>query len=108
MAMKNLLTLFCLICSPISLADTLGSAPTHVDIGAVKTKGTLEYNAADQTYTITASGTNMWAGQDELHYAYQQIKGDFILLCHSFDSGPILPTPQNCRICANTQPCIHG
>lgn len=77
--MKNLLTLFCLICSPLSLASTLGDAPTHVDIGAVKTKGTLEYSAADQTYTITASGTNMWGGQDELHYAYTQLKGDFIL-----------------------------
>ncbi len=51
----------------------------HEDIGAVATPGSVVYDANNLTYTIKASGTNMWATKDEFHYAWKKMKGNFIL-----------------------------
>ena len=51
----------------------------HQDVGAVATPGSVVYNAEKTTYTIKASGTNMWATKDEFHYAWKRMKGNFIL-----------------------------
>lgn len=49
------------------------------DVGAPKNTGNTRYEAADQEYTLSGSGTNMWDTRDEFHFAYKKIKGDFIL-----------------------------
>jgi Tol biopolymer transport system component len=49
------------------------------DIGPVKTAGTATYDADEQTYTLTGSGTNMWFGEDEFFFAWRKMSGDFIL-----------------------------
>lgn len=51
----------------------------HEDVGAVATPGSVVYDAEKQTYTISASDTNMWANKDEFHYAWKRMKDDFIL-----------------------------
>lgn len=56
-----------------------GQFAAHGDIGAVKHAGSIEYNEQDQHYVISGSGKNMWFGEDELHFAYNKIKGDFIV-----------------------------
>lgn len=60
-------------------AAPLGQFAAYQDIGAVKHKGSAMYNPALQQYRISASGKNMWLGEDELHYVYTQLTGDFIL-----------------------------
>lgn len=59
--------------------DAVGIFADHADVGAPKKTGTAEYNAATQTYTLTGAGYNIWFGRDEFHYAFNKIKGDFIL-----------------------------
>jgi TolB protein len=49
------------------------------DIGPVKNKGSVVYNAANQQYTVTGSGTNIWFDKDEFHFVWKRVKGDFIL-----------------------------
>ena len=51
----------------------------HEDVGNVATAGSVVYDAEKQTYQISASGTNMWAGKDEFHYVWKRLKGNFIL-----------------------------
>jgi hypothetical protein len=47
------------------------------DVGAQPIKGSTVYNAATGEYTVTGSGTDIWAKVDEFHYLWRQISGDF-------------------------------
>lgn len=58
---------------PVGIFD--GSA----DVGNVKHKGAVIYEALSQQYTVTASGTNIWFDKDEFHFVWKKMKGDFIL-----------------------------
>ena len=49
------------------------------DIGNVKHSGSSVYNTRTQTYTVTGSGSNIWAGNDAFHFLWRKSKGDFIL-----------------------------
>lgn len=60
-------------------AQHLGVFDNHTDIGPVANKGFANYNAEDQTYTIGGSGFNMWFDEDQLHYLWTTLQGDFIL-----------------------------
>lgn len=60
-------------------AQEVGVFENSNDIGAVKYTGTTVYDEESQSYTLTGSGTNMWFGQDQFHFAYKSIQGDFIL-----------------------------
>jgi TolB protein len=57
----------------------LGQFEHHEDVGNPAKPGSVKYDAEKQTYTITGSGTNMWAGRDEFHYAWKRLQGNFIL-----------------------------
>ena len=73
-------------------AEAIGQFAAHQDIGAVKHKGTAVYDPALQQYRISGSGKNMWLGEDELHYAYSQLTGDFILRAHvAFEGDGVDP-----------------
>ncbi len=66
--------------STFTYAQTpVGQFEHHQDVGAVATAGSVGYDATQQTYTIKASGTNMWATKDEFHFAWKRMKGNFIL-----------------------------
>ena len=73
-----------LLAITLSAATPAQQAPVgvfehHQDVGAVATPGSVVYDANKTTYTIKASGTNMWATKDEFHYAWKRMKGNFIL-----------------------------
>jgi dipeptidyl aminopeptidase/acylaminoacyl peptidase len=53
--------------------------PNHADIGNPKLKGATIYNKADQSYSMKGGGANIWGNRDEFHYAYNTLKGDFML-----------------------------
>ena len=51
----------------------------NTDVGKTELKGSLDYNADNQTYTITGSGENIWFSEDAFHYAWIKAEGDFIM-----------------------------
>jgi TolB protein len=59
--------------------NPVGIFEDHTDIGHPKIAGKTVYDNISQTYTLTGSGYNIWFERDEFHYAYNRIKGDFIL-----------------------------
>ena len=79
--MKNITLMIILTLIPTfySSGQSIGIFENNTDIGNVKHTGSTEYDITTQTYKLSGSGTNMWFGQDEFHYAYQSIQGDFIV-----------------------------
>jgi hypothetical protein len=63
------------------LAQTqpVGIFEHHQDVGDPTIKGTASYDKEDQSYTLSAGGANMWATNDQFHFAWKKIKGDFIV-----------------------------
>lgn len=57
----------------------VGIFDDHQDVGNPKLKGSVTYDEDDQTYTLSGAGVNMWATQDQFHFAYKKIKGDFMV-----------------------------
>jgi len=57
----------------------MGIFEQHCDIGTPKIPGLAVYDPATQDYKVQSSGTNMWSGKDEFHFAWKKLKGDFIL-----------------------------
>lgn len=57
----------------------VGVFENHVDVGNPKLKGAAAYLEPDQSYLLKGSGYNIWFERDEFHFAYNKMKGDFIL-----------------------------
>jgi TolB protein len=72
-----------LAAAPPLHAKDLGVFDGQADVGQVLKPGRATYDAKNQEYTITGSGTNMWLGNDEFHMAWKRLKGDFILTCRA-------------------------
>src|SRR6185503_15574808 len=82
-------TLLLILCCGLLLPGNSGSLQTnqpnykyglfedHRDIGAVKMPGSLEYDEARKTYTVSGGGENMWATSDAFHYGWRRISDDF-------------------------------
>ena len=51
----------------------------HRDIGNPQLKGELAFEPVTQVYTLKGAGYNVWFERDEFYYAYNTIKGDFLL-----------------------------
>lgn len=59
--------------------NPLGLFNHHQDVGKPKLAGSASYDSKTQSYTLSAAGLNMWAAEDEHHFAWKKIKGDFIM-----------------------------
>ena len=46
----------------------------HQDIGSPAVAGNASFN--NGTFTLTGAGADIWASQDEFHFAYKQVTGD--------------------------------
>ena len=60
-------------------AAPLGIFEEHGDVGTVLHPGSVEYDAAKQTYTLTGSGENMWFAADAFQFVWKKISGDVTL-----------------------------
>jgi TolB protein len=60
-------------------AGPAGIFQDHQDVGTVSPAGTTTYDAAKKTYTLSASGNNMWATEDDFHFAWKKMSGDVSL-----------------------------
>lgn len=65
--------------STLAIAQSTGQFGEHRDIGAVKRAGAFNYDDKLQQYRMSASGKNTWFADDQMHYAYNQMQGDFIV-----------------------------
>lgn len=78
--MRSIFLAAILLTTSFAMAQNpVGIFSNHADIGNPKIKGNAVYNSADQSYNLKGGGYNIWFGRDEFHYAYNKIKGDFIL-----------------------------
>lgn len=75
--LTTLLTFFFLPC--FSQRAQIGIFDNQQDIGYVKIAGSSSYDEATQGYTIKGSGANIWFNEDQFHFIYKKISGDFIL-----------------------------
>ena len=62
-----------------SSAQSVGSFAHRGDIGEPAIAGSVSYHDANQTYHMSAAGTNLWGTEDEFHFAWNEMEGDFIL-----------------------------
>jgi len=65
--------LFVLTCSAVS-AQTAPPPWVSTDIGSPQTAGRSTYSTG--TFTITASGSDIWGTSDQFHFVYQPVTGD--------------------------------
>lgn len=73
-----------LVCTSFAFSQdsSLGMFEGHNDIGELEHKGTVQYDTETQNYTLSGSGANMWFGEDEFHFVWKKMKGNFILRAH--------------------------
>ncbi len=62
------------VTEPASVASELPSPWQSQDIGAVATSGSASF--ASGTFSVEASGADIWNNADEFHYVYQPLSGD--------------------------------
>lgn len=62
-------------------ANPVGLFESHADIGDIPAHyaGTIEFSRAKGTYTLSASGENIWADRDAFHFAWKQASGDIAI-----------------------------
>jgi Tol biopolymer transport system component len=70
-----------LLCGPLPLAaqPPVGIFEGAVDVGVVNHPGSARFDAAKGTYTVTASGENMWARADAFHFVWKKVTSDVTL-----------------------------
>jgi TolB protein len=61
----------------------LGYFAHATDIGQPALPGSTTYDPERQTYTLRASGANMWGTRDQFHAVWRALRGDFILRTHA-------------------------
>jgi TolB protein len=59
--------------------DAVGQFSHHADIGAPAIAGSAGYDSSLQHYRMSAAGINLWGPSDQFHFAWNTLKGDFIV-----------------------------
>jgi hypothetical protein len=75
----SLVVVFSATSSHSQTNPSLGIFESHSDVGTVLHQGSLDYDPAHKTYTITASGENMWSTADAFQFAWKKMSGDVSL-----------------------------
>lgn len=60
-------------------SPALGIFEGQSDIGALALSGKGTYEAATDTYTVSAAGANIWATSDTFHFLWKKVSGDVSL-----------------------------
>ncbi|MCA9148304.1 MAG: TolB family protein [Planctomycetales bacterium] len=58
---------------------SVGQFTSHSDVGNVQRSGSAEYDATGDTYLLSGAGANMWFADDEFHFVWRKLRGDFVL-----------------------------
>ena len=67
-----------IVLSPAIVAQP-GIFEGHGDVGAVLHRGSVEYDSAQKTYRVTASGENIWGTADAFQFVWKEVSGDVSL-----------------------------
>jgi phosphatidylserine/phosphatidylglycerophosphate/cardiolipin synthase-like enzyme len=59
-----------------SSVETLPSPWVDQDIGAVGVGGSAQYDSSTGTFTVRASGSDVWGTADAFHFVYEPLDGD--------------------------------
>jgi len=65
--------------TPTSAQIALGQFENQSDIGWLHYAGSGEYDPAQQVYTISSAGANIWGDHDDFHFVWRCFHGDFIV-----------------------------
>jgi regulation of enolase protein 1 (concanavalin A-like superfamily) len=57
------------------------------DVGLVSRPGSTSYDAATSTFTLAASGADIWGSSDTIQYAYQTLQGDGTIIARVASMG---------------------
>ncbi len=57
----------------------IGVFESQAEVGTVLHAGSAQYDRASDTYTVTGSGANMWADEDDFHFVWKKVSGDVSL-----------------------------
>ena len=83
---RGALSAFWFVIAAALAATPLSAEPSAVgifdgqsDVGSVVPHGTGTYDAASDSYTITASGENLWYRKDAFHFMWKKMSGDVSL-----------------------------
>ena len=68
--------LLCTAIAPAARADTVPSPWVGLDIGSPLVAGDASFDPANNAFTITAAGSDIWGTADQFHFVYQQVSGD--------------------------------
>ncbi len=68
--------------APTAFGPPVGYFEASADLGSPAIAGSTAYDAATQTYTLSAGGTNMWGARDEFQFAWRKMNGDFTIRTH--------------------------
>src|SRR5579872_1980763 len=60
-------------------STTIGIFENQGDVGTVLHPGSVDYDAAAKTYTISGSGENMWLAADAFQFVWKKMSGDVTL-----------------------------
>ena len=78
MSTMRRLSLVCLLsASAFAQGGNLGVFTNSGDVGGPALKGSAEYTASNGQYKITGAGANIWAKQDQFHYLWREMSGNF-------------------------------
>lgn len=65
--------------TPSANVPDLGQFEAQTDIGPVKHTGSCEFDPDAQAYSLASAGVNIWGNQDEFHFVWRRLRGDFIV-----------------------------
>ncbi len=73
-----LVTLSTFLAAPL-LAEELGPFDSQADVGHPAKKGAARFNAQDNSILVTGGGANMWFTNDDFHFVWTKVSGNFSL-----------------------------
>ena len=68
-----------MILSVNSFSQKVGIFDGQSDVGKVLHAGKAVYNSTTGDYSVSGSGANIWFNNDQFHFVWKKMKGDFIL-----------------------------
>jgi len=75
----TLVFIFAGLADAATQSATGGLFENHNDVGAVLHAGSVSYDDAKRTYTVTGSGENMWFATDAFQFVWKKMTGDVSL-----------------------------
>jgi Tol biopolymer transport system component len=78
-SLPALVFMFFVAGSALVHAQSLGIFEGHSDVGSVLHPGSVSFDAAHGTYTVTGSGENMWVTKDAFQFVWKKTSGDLSL-----------------------------